>query len=91
MSKNKQTTEAQVSLETPETLVVTPVARTYAQLIEQYKTKSGVIRGLHAEGMDTKTIHKTLTEQKVMNEKGTHPLRYQHVRNVLQTIVKKAS
>lgn len=61
----------------------------YQELVMKYPTKSQLIRYLNSEGMDTKTIHKFLTENKVMNTSGTHPIRYQHVRNVLNTIVKK--
>lgn len=61
----------------------------YQELLTNLKSKSGVIRYLNSEGMDTKTIHKFLTENKVMNNDNSHPIRYQHVRNVLTTIVKK--
>jgi hypothetical protein len=85
MSKKIQT---EVALETSveETKVV---QRTYSELLTKYGTKSGVIRGLSAEGMDTKTIYATLKSLEVTNTAGTHPIRYQHVRNVLNTPIKK--
>lgn len=61
----------------------------YTKAIETFKSKSGVIRGLHADGKSCKEIYKLLTEAKVTNNDGTHPIRYQHVRNVLNTPVKK--
>ena len=64
--------------------------RSWADLITQYKTKSGVIRGLSSEGLDTKTIYKTLKDLNVTNGSGTNPIRYQHVRNVLVTPIKKS-
>lgn len=67
--------------------VVTPM--TYNDLVTKYKTKSGVIRGLHAEGKDCKSIFKILKDLNVTNNEGTHPIRYQHVRNVLNTPIKK--
>lgn len=51
--------------------------RTLETVMEQYKTKSAAIRALFAEGMSRGQI------AKFMN------IRYQHVRNVLITPVKK--
>jgi hypothetical protein len=88
MSKKKQQNE--VAIESPTTNEeATVVSRSYAQLIESFKTKSGVIRGLHAEGKAAKDIYKILKDLKVTNNEGTHPIRYQHVRNVLNTPIKK--
>lgn len=87
MSKKTNTIETPTTTTTNE---VTPiVTRSYLQLIETYKSKSGVIRGLHSEGQDTKGIYKTLKDLGVTNTKGDHPIRYQHVRNVLNTPIKK--
>lgn len=52
-------------------------ARSYEDLIAEYKTKSALIRALHAEGESRGSI------AKLMN------IRYQHVRNVLITPIKK--
>ena len=51
--------------------------RTLEDLYAEYKTKSSVIRLLHAEGMNRGAIAKKLG------------IRYQHVRNVLITPIKK--
>lgn len=88
MSK-KQNVE-QIETIVTETAVTEVVTRTYAELLTKYGTKSGVIRGLHAEGQDTKAIYKTLKDLGVTNTAGSHPIRYQHVRNVLNTPIKKA-
>ena len=71
-------------------IITTENVGTYNDLLTIHKSKSQVIRYLNSTGMDTKTIHKFLTSFNVTNEKGTHPIRYQHVRNVLNTIVKKS-
>jgi hypothetical protein len=88
MSKKNQTNE--VSIESAVTETVTEVVtRSYQELLTKYGTKSGVIRGLSAEGNDTKGIYKILKDLEVTNTAGTHPIRYQHVRNVLNTPIKK--
>lgn len=51
--------------------------KTYEELMNEYKTKSGVIRYLDSTGMSRGMI------AKFMN------IRYQHVRNVLITPIKK--
>lgn len=53
------------------------VVRTPADLIKQYGNKSGAIRGLFAEGLNRADIAKLLD------------IRYQHVRNVLITPIKR--
>lgn len=68
---------------------VESIVPSYNDLLVTHKSKSGVIRFLHSSGMDTKTIHKFLTKNEVTNNDGTHPIRYQHVRNVLLTPIKK--
>lgn len=86
MSKkqNVEQNEAIVTIEEPKV-----VTRTYAELLTSFGSKSGVIRGLHAEGKDCKSIYKILKDLEVTNTAGTHPIRYQHVRNVLNTPIKK--
>lgn len=54
-----------------------PVEKTLEQLMTEYKTKSALIRHLSSQGKKTGEI------AKFMN------IRYQHVRNVLITPVKK--
>jgi hypothetical protein len=51
---------------------------TASELIAKYGTKSSAIRAMHAEGMERGKIAKLLN------------IKYQHVRNVLITPVKKA-
>lgn len=51
--------------------------RSNEELFAEYKTKSAIIRLLHAEGMSRGSIAKKLG------------IRYQHVRNVLITPIKK--
>lgn len=53
--------------------------RTKVDLIKQYGNTSGAIRGLTAEGMERKDVAKMLG------------IRYQHVRNVLITPIKRAA
>lgn len=65
------------SVETNENTVDSVDERTIESYMEQYKTKSAVIRALHAEGRSRGAI------SKFMN------IRYQHVRNVLITPLKK--
>ena len=89
MSKKNQNVQTEVVTETSNE-VTEVVTRTYAELLTKYGTKSGVIRGLHAEGNDCKGIYKILKDLEVTNTAGSHPIRYQHVRNVLNTPVKKA-
>lgn len=71
-----------------EAQIETP-AFNYTKALETWKTKSGVIRGLHAEGKSCKEIYGLLKGAAVTNNTGSHPIRYQHVRNVLNTPVKK--
>lgn len=68
---------------------IVPVTYNVTELLTNLKSKSAVIRYLSSEQIDTKGIYKILTEAKWMNNENTHPIRYQHVRNVLNTIVKK--
>lgn len=82
--KIEATITAETTTEAPATVF------DYAGALVTHKTKSGVIRALHSEGMDTKTIYGLLSKAGVMNEAGTQPIRYQHVRNVLVTQIKKA-
>ncbi len=63
----------------------------YPKALEQYGSKSAVIRSLAAEGKDVKTIYHTLVDAGVTNEEGTNPIRYQHVRNVLKMPIGKAT
>lgn len=58
---------------------VAQVERTLEQVMEQYKTKSAAIRALLSEGMSRGAV------AKFMN------IRYQHVRNVDITPIKKAT
>lgn len=58
-------------------------------LLDDLKSKSAVIRFLHTNGMDCKSIYKLLTQYEWKNNSGTNPIRYQHVRNVLVTPIKK--
>lgn len=86
--KNQNQTEATVTREAVTEIVTQP---TYQELLTKFSTKSGVIRGLAAEGKAAKDIFKILKDLGVTNNDGTHPIRYQHVRNVLNTPVKKAT
>lgn len=69
-----------------EAISTTPVEEqvTYniKELLEQFKTKSAVIRHLHSEGLSRGAIVKVFTE-------GGEKMIYQHVRNVLITPLKK--
>lgn len=69
------------TIETPVT--ETPVVYNISQLMEQFKTKSAVIRHLADAGLARGAIVKVFTD-------GNVKMRYQHVRNVLVTPVKKA-
>lgn len=60
-------------------------------MLTELKSKSAVIRKLASDGMACKTIYKLLTEANWTNNAGTNPIRYQHVRNVLVTPVKKGA
>ena len=82
MSKKNQTALDQVN-ET-NNLNLAPVEKKtiehdYAVLLETYKTKSGMVRFLSAEGFDRGTIAKYMG------------IRYQHVRNILVTPIKKSA
>lgn len=77
-TKNVQVSDLQPTYNVPE-------------LLTQLQSKSAVIRYLASQGMNVKTIHKLLIQHSWTNNEGTHPFRYQHVRNVLNTIVKKKS
>lgn len=72
-------------------VVIESVAPTYNvnKLLEELKSKSSVIRYLNSQGLDCKSIYKLLSDSSWTNNSGTHPIRYQHVRNVLVTVIKK--
>ena len=86
MSKTKN-----VVTEVVDSSIVNEEVKTFnvAELLTNLKSKSAVIRHLNSEGLDCKTIYKLLTTEGWTNNEGSHPIRYQHVRNVLNTIVKK--
>lgn len=87
MSKKNSNEATQIVTQEEVTQIVT--SPTYQELLTKYGSKSGVIRGLHAEGKDCKSIYKILKDLNVTNTAGSHPIRYQHVRNVLNTPIKK--
>lgn len=62
---------------TVEAPVVAPVEKTLVELMVEFKTKSALIRHLSSQGKKTGEIAKFMG------------IRYQHVRNVLITPVKK--
>jgi hypothetical protein len=71
-----------------------PTKTTYdiPAMLTQHKTKSGVIRALAAEGLKVNEIHKVLKEAGWHSDKNPgEPIRYQHVRNVLNQNLKKGS
>jgi sorbitol-specific phosphotransferase system component IIBC len=75
------------ALKTAETTTETATAEApkyvIKDLLETHKTKSAVIRFLHAQGMKRGDIVKVFTD-------GGVKMIYQHVRNVLVTPPKKA-
>lgn len=83
MSKKIQNEVIESSIVTSENV------STYNELLTIHKSKSQVIRYLHSQGMDVKTIYSFLTLNGVTNNDGSHPIRYQHVRNVIITPIKK--
>jgi hypothetical protein len=77
-----ETTETVVNPTAADILAIPPKSEavaTPAELIAKYGTKSAAIRALHASGMDRGAVAKALK------------IRYQHVRNVLITPVKKVA
>lgn len=73
--KNEATIESTIEATTA---VEAPKTYDVAALMTELKTKSAVIRYLHGEGLTKGAIAKALD------------IRYQHVRNVLITPIKKA-
>lgn len=89
INKTEATIETVTNNEVVTEVVTESPKFNYGELLTTHKTKSGVIRFLNSQAMDCKSIYKFMTEAKVMNDAGTHPIRYQHVRNVLNTPIKK--
>lgn len=80
ISESEQAPESQATDQGKMIGDVNPIVtagHTHDQLFQDHKNKSGVIRALHAEGFQTKHICKFLN------------IRYQHVRNVLSTPLKR--
>ena len=82
MSKKNQI--AQESIEVLATELATKIEKktiehNYVALLETHKTKSAMVRFLSSEGFERGTIAKFMG------------IRYQHVRNILVTPVKKTS
>lgn len=85
MSKNTAAkVETVANTETTETAKVEQVAVDVKALLETMETKSAVIRHLASTGMKTGDINKAF-------ETAGIKMRYQHVRNVLITPVKKSA
>lgn len=88
-AKNVAAQEAPKTAEAPK-----PAYDALARLTE-LKSKSAVIREMSSQGMKPAEIHKTLKAHKVFNsgKPGFEDIaiRYQHVRNVLNTPVAKKS
>lgn len=81
-------TEATVTVTADEATNV--VTHDVNAMLTELKSKSAVIRRLNADGLDCKAIYKLLSAAGWKNNAGTHDIRYQHVRNVLVTPIKKA-
>lgn len=89
MSKKIRNEVIESSIVTTENVGTENVLPTYNDLLTIHKSKSQVIRHLHSSGMVTKDIYRYLTQYGVTNNDGSHPIRYQHVRNVIITPIKK--
>lgn len=77
---------------TPNTTSTTVSNVTYdiPALLQEHKTRSGVIRYLASQGLKTNQIHKILKDAGWRSHKDNNePIRYQHVRNVLTQPLKK--